>query len=416
MKLANIAFRNIKRNRRRSILSGIAIGIAAMTIVLLFAFEGGMMKDMKDIIINYMTGHIRIRDPEYDKYENLTPFHLGVPEYEKIVEKLGTIDNIETVAPRIQFPTGIYSEEEKTTFGGFGLGGDIDTEVELLSLDDYLASGGDFPKPGTREVALSSGLAEELGKKMGDDIVLFTKTRYMGSNGMRFKITGIIHFPINAYNKKFFLMPIDTVQTFLKMTEGNLVTEINIKVKNESKLKQTVSEINAMLKEIKLERTVTALSWLNIGFWPAIIQLADVAYGFIALFFFLIGTTVIINTTMMVIFERMKEIGTISAMGMSGGEIVRLFFLEAFFISVIASLIGVVIGTAIAAPMAIYGIDFSVFTESIDFQIPDRIYATLDFRSTIFVFFYSVAVASLVSIIPSRRAAKIQPVEALRAL
>jgi putative ABC transport system permease protein len=145
-------------------------------------------------------------------------------------------------------------------------------------------------------------------------------------------------------------------------------------------------------------------------------RLVDTMYNFVALFFFILGTTVIINTTMMVIFERLREIGTISALGMKPGEIVRLFFLEAFFISIIAAFAGVLLGTALTAVLSRTGVDLSRAMQGVSFEVSPVIRPRLALRSTVFVFFYSVAVASLASFLPSRRAARIQPVEALRSI
>jgi putative ABC transport system permease protein len=136
----------------------------------------------------------------------------------------------------------------------------------------------------------------------------------------------------------------------------------------------------------------------------------------IALVFFLLASTVIINTTMMVIFERMREIGTVAAMGMTPQEIVRLFFLEAFYIGAIAAFVGVVLGIAVTIPLSKTGIDLTQSMGGVDLEINPVIYPRLNIRSTVFVFFYSTAIASLASFIPSRRAAKIEPVEALRAV
>jgi putative ABC transport system permease protein len=146
------------------------------------------------------------------------------------------------------------------------------------------------------------------------------------------------------------------------------------------------------------------------------IRYAQNIYDIFALIFFLLASTVIVNTTMMVIYERMREIGTVAAMGMTPREIVRLFFLEAFYIGAIASFIGVLIGVAITIPLARTGINVGAITEGVDMELSSIIYPQLNIRSTVFVFLYATVIASLASFIPSRKAAKIEPVEALRAV
>jgi len=135
------------------------------------------------------------------------------------------------------------------------------------------------------------------------------------------------------------------------------------------------------------------------------------------LFFFLLGSTVIITTTMMVIYERMREIGTMAALGMKGSQIVKLFFLESFFIGAIASFIGVVIGSGIAIAMNVFKLmDWTKQLEGIDMAISGLMKPAWNIQTALIIFLYSTTIASVASFLPSRRAAKIQPVEALRAV
>ncbi len=103
MKLYEIAFRNILRNKRRSILSGIAIAASAMVIVMLVSLYAGLGDDLKNNVYNYLTGHIRMRHNEYDANEDLNPLHLGIDDYKAVLFGLNQLDDIEAVNPRIQF-------------------------------------------------------------------------------------------------------------------------------------------------------------------------------------------------------------------------------------------------------------------------------------------------------------------------
>jgi len=144
------------------------------------------------------------------------------------------------------------------------------------------------------------------------------------------------------------------------------------------------------------------------------IEMANTAYTIMAFIFFLLGSTVIINTTMMVIFERMREIGTLGALGMHGKELVGLFFLEGMFISIIGTFIGVLAGIGFTMILGKTGIDMTEAMQGLDFEISGMVYPKLSMGKTVFVFFYSVIIASLATLIPSRKASKIEPVEALR--
>jgi putative ABC transport system permease protein len=410
MKLAKIAFRNIRRNRRRSLLSGTAIVVATMAITFLFSYMAGFLGDYESNVVRYMTGHVRIRHIEYDEYEQLNPLHLSVADYEGVVRKLEAEDGVAAVVPRTRFFTAIYRNDQ--TFGGIGLGVDFEREEKMMSIAESLEQGR-LPHSGEREMLLSAGLARELDMKVGEKLTLLTKNKYMGMSGMTFLVTGIVHFQVAGFNESFFLMPIDTAARFLKM--DNEATEVLVRLEDSRQVDAFVQKTRLLLSNSGQDE-LSVQAWTKVGIIYGMIRYAQSIYDIFALIFFLLASTVIVNTTMMVIFERMREIGTVAAMGMTPREIVRLFFLEAFYIGAIASFIGVLIGVAITLPLSITGINVGGVMEGVSLEISSVIYPQLNIRSTVFVFFYATTIASLASFIPSRRAARIEPVEALRAV
>jgi putative ABC transport system permease protein len=410
MKLGRIAFRNIRRNRRRSLLSGTAIVVATMAITFLFSYMAGFLGDYESNVVRYMTGHVRIRHIEYDENEQLNPLHLSVANYEEVVRRLEAEDGVVAVVPRTRFFTAIYRNDQ--TFGGIGLGVDFEREKEMMSIEESLEQGR-LPRKGEREMLLSAGLAQELDLEEGEKLTLLTKNKYMGMSGMTFLVTGIVRFQVAGFNESFFLMPIDTAARFLKMDDE--ATEVLVMLKDPKQVDAFVEKTRVILSNSGWN-DLSVQAWTKVGIIYGMIRYAQNIYDIFALIFFLLASTVIVNTTMMVIYERMREIGTVAAMGMTPREIVRLFFLEAFYIGAIASFIGVLIGVAITLPLSKTGINVGGVMEGVSLEISSVLYPRLNIRSTVFVFFYSTAIASLASFIPSRRAAKIEPVEALRAV
>jgi putative ABC transport system permease protein len=376
--------------------------------VFMFSFLAGMKADLSGNIFKYVTGHLRIRHAEYDANEDLNPLHLGVEDAGGLLARLGAQEGIAAAVPRIRFFTAIYRNDR--TYNGAGLGVDFAREEPVTGLGASLTAGR-LPVMGSREILLSAGLAEEVGLEPGDKITLFTKNMYMGLSGMTFTVSGIVLLPVAGFNSSFFWLPLDTAQGFLKM--GDRVTEITVLLKKPQALEAGAAQVKALLAD---RPELAVKPWTAISGWFSWLSMASRIYNVIALFFFVLATTVIVNTTMMVIFERMREIGTVAAMGMTPRQIVRLFFLEAFFIGLIASLAGVGLGSGLTLVFARVGLDFSGALQGMDFEISPVLYPILSLGSAGLVFVYSVAVAGLASFIPSRRAARITPVEALRAL
>ncbi len=408
MKLTTIAARNIMRNKRRSILSIGAIAMAAMSIVFLFSFLEGMKNDLAGNLQTYYTGEIRVRHSNYGKYEYLTPLHLRIESYENILNIIERNGSVQTVSPRIRFPAGIYRNKE--IYRALGMGVDFQREKSYQDIESHIIKGR-LPEMGKKETLLGADLAREIGVTTGDKITILATTMRRGSNAVTLRITGIASFPVESFNKKYLLIPLDKAQKLLRM--GDSITEIIMKLKKGSSSIRVSEQLNTALRAAGREE-LEIKSWEEIPTSYSFIETASSMYNFIALFFFILASSVIINTTMMVIHERKREIGTIGAMGMTGGEIVRLFFIETVLLSTAGSLIGVILGIGVTLPLSVTGIHFGKAMEGVSMEISNSIYPALNLKSTALVFVYSVCMASLATLIPSIKAARVKPVEALR--
>ena len=94
MNLFTIAWRNVGRNLRRSLLSGAAIAVATMSIVLLFSILEGMKTDLENNLIDFYTGEVQLRNPEYGRYEHLNPLHLSVSDAEAVRSRVAGVDGL----------------------------------------------------------------------------------------------------------------------------------------------------------------------------------------------------------------------------------------------------------------------------------------------------------------------------------
>lgn len=406
-KLALTALKNISRNMRRSILSAVAIAVAAMSIVLLFALIQGMSNDMATNLKTYYSGAVRVRHNDFDTYERYNPIHLTV-DYQKVKPVIEEIEGIRAFTPRISFPANLYIEG--SNFAAMGVGADFESERDYHDIDSVLKAGR-LPEKGKNEMIMGAVLARDLNLEVGDEVTILSTTAARGTNAITLEIVGLAGFPVASLNASNFWAPLDRVQYFLRM-DGH-VQDVLIDTAEETDAKALAQRVDrALLDQTGVEYDVR--SWKELSEMYSFIELAELIYQFIGVFFFLLGSTVIINTTMMVIFERMREIGTLSALGMHGRELVSLFFLEGTFIAIVGSLVGVFLGVGITVFLSNVGINFTDAMQGVDMEISSILYPSLNVSLTIFIFFYSVIIASLATLIPSRKAAKIEPVEALR--
>lgn len=407
IKLPELAFRNIFRNLRRSILSGVAIAVASMSIVILFALVEGMQSDMAKNLTSYYTGQVRVRNAEFAKYERYNPLHLSI-DTNAVAAVAKEIPGVKSMTPRISFPASLYLNERN--HGVLGIGADFATEAAFIDFASLLREGR-LPAPGANEMLIGTALARDMKLAVGDKVTMLTSTAQRGTNAITLKIVGIAAFPVGAMNSKTIWMPLDRSQYLLRMDsqaqELLILTEKGFKEKTvASSLKQ------ALLDKLGLDTETKA--WTDLAELYNLLVMAKMVYYVIGMFFLLLGSTVIINTTMMVIFERMREIGTLSALGMQGKELTKLFLLEGAFISTVGAFIGTLIGFLIVLYFSKAGMDFTDVMSGIDMEISSVLYPKVNLLTTFLVWIYSIAVSTLATFIPSRRASKIQPVEALR--
>ena len=413
IKLYKIALRNIARNKRRSLLSGIAIAIAGAAIVFLFGFFAGMMNDMKFNLWTYMTGAVRVRNAEFDKYERLNPMHLAIPDYESLLTKIEADPAVAAVSPRINFPgrvpIGGIGSDEKINVMGMG----VDFSLER-SYQDYNITlvEGRLPEAGKTEAIIGLALAERLGIGLGGRFTVLSQSGSRGSNAFTLTVTGIMDYPIGGLGRTLVQMPLDMAQKYLWLP--GQVQEILMKVDESVANPAVVAE--QLSSKLRSDVPLSVMDYREMNGMASYLDLASRIYDVIGIIFFVLASTVIINTTIMVIFERMNEIGTLGAMGMTGRQLVRLFFLESLFISVTGALAGILVGIGVTAYFGAVG--FNGMAKALDgmddMGISTIIYPVLNFRSTVMVFIYSLAVSAVATWWPSRRAAKITPVEAFR--
>lgn len=417
MKYFQLAWRNIFRNRRRSILSMAAITVAALVITFMFALIAGMKKDMKDNFIHYYTGEVQIRTQQYADYEYLQPIHLAMRGVEEKLTTLEQVEQVKSAVPRLTVPAAVFQEDRR--IGLMGVGVDFDREEEYTNISENLLAG-EMPTmnasvsrsngPRVVPALVGPGLANRLGMELGDTFTILVRTATRGSNAMTFEITGLVEFPVATLMKTMFWAPLPAMQRLVQLPDGAI--EILVQLNDRTNAAEATRAIQAALAGGETELQIR--HWSNIETSYSLMQIADVAYGFIGLIFFLLASSVIVNTTMMVIFERKQEIGTLEAMGMRTGQLIKLFLTESFLMSVIGAALGTLIGVGISFLFQNIGIDFTEALQGVDFEMSGILYPQVRLGRSLFVFVFAVVVASITSYFPTRRITRIQPVDALR--
>lgn len=405
MNLLDVAWRNVQRNTRRSVLSGVAIAVASMTMVLMFALVGGITQDMAQNIQDWVTGTVRVRHPAYEEAQVLNPLHLNLTDSAALVARLEADPAVSAVVPRISFGAALHRNGRNHK--ALGLGVDLAREEGFLGLSG-LVTEGRLPEAGRQEALLGRSLAGELGLSLGDRFTLMTTTSQRSTNAMTFTVAGLADFKMPMYTSSLVLLPLDRVQRFLSLDDRSL--EILVKTQPGTDLGALTRRWNGAWGS----QTVEFRAWTEIPTTYSFVRFAETAYNFMGVLFFLLAASVIINTMMMVVFERRKEIGTLAALGMPPLRLIGLFLTEALLISGTGSLVGVLVGLAIGLPLQAIGIDFGAMMQGVDIEFSSILYPKVDFAVAAWTWILSMLVAGGASLIPSRLAAQVAPVVAMK--
>jgi putative ABC transport system permease protein len=432
MKTIKTAWRNMWRNRGRTIISATAIFVSSLVITLVMSFEAGFIGDMKGNITSNMTGDIRIMNAAYVKNERVSPLQFCLDDTDGLLGALAKDPFVASATPKTDFTVAIWRSGEQVPSRAIGI--DFATSRIVTRPANKIVDG-KIPAPGTNEILVPTGMAKELGLKPGSKFTAVSRTAVNGTNGKTFVVSGIISIADTDYSDRVFFMDWRLAGDFLRM-DGNAL-QVQVFLKNTNKENDALSSIRRtlaasgfnvdMAKDLLMHgaavqgSTVADGVRLDVRPWHEVSALfqfftmADLIYAIIGSIFYLLACTVTFNTTMMSVLERRKEIGTLGALGMEKGKIVLLFLTEGLLISALGALCGIGAGFAIVSTAGRIGFDVNAFGGgSVSGMGFSRIiYPSLSWNQYLFVFLLGIGISFIASYIPSRMAAGVEPADAL---
>jgi len=408
-----IALRNIFRNWRRSILSGLSIAVAVMIAIYMWSLIEGVMDNLFDNTIRMTSGHVRVLNTAYVEREKMLPLEANIQNYKPVERIAAANPDVTLTAGRIKF--GVLLDYKGNNKPVFGNGIIPELESRISRLNEKIVEGR-MIEPGKEEINIGAMLANDLGLKVGDTLTIVTQTAYGSIGAMNLKIAGVFSFGVVSFDKTTFFMPLDKAQQLLDM--GDAVTEIFVFIKDPDRAPEVAREININLDRV-YGGQYTTRTWHDVGFFWAYMRLAKGTYAAIYFLILFLASFTILNTMFMAVLERTKEIGMMKSLGMKDRQVMGVIILEALLIGAIASFVGAIWGSGVAYYLAVEGIDFSATFEHMgDFKFPvSSIYrAIFSFGIIFFGFCMGILFSIMAAIPPALRAAKMEPTEALREL
>lgn len=415
--LTKIACKNLSRHKLRTFISILAIAFSIIIVILARGFILGMIDSLYRDHIYFDSAHVKITAPEYQIEKRMLPLIYPVDGWqegnlEEMLADFEKLDSVEHVISRLKFGATVSHGGELISLNGWGVR--PEKELEFTNIEDYIAEGR-MIAAGSREIIMGRELLNELDRKVGDSVTILYKTAYSSLQGATFKIVGRIESGLQLLNETVFYLPLDTAQRLLYM-EGQL-TELLLAGENRDSADLILEQTEELIAQNGSAAKYEALSFRETSDLISYMDLAKNVYNAIYILLVSLAAIVVVNTMIMIVNERKREIGMMEALGLEKKNIIQLFLIEGAIMGFIGSFLGAVTGSFLLNYLAQRGIDFASAVSGFDANVlySSTIYPRSSFGNTVFSFLLGLIVITIATAIPARKAAKLEPTEAMEA-
>ena len=400
-----IAWRNIWRNPRRTAVILIAVVIGVWSMIFLGALMRGIIQGMIHNGIDTLTGHIQIHQ---DHYPSDPSIDNSIEDPAIIAKALDqTLPEGSHWVSRVRVNGIVSNARHNSSVTLVGI--DPDKEIAVSFIGSAVTEGRYLEDNDKNAILIGQALAKRFETGLGRKLILMTQDKTGQIASKAFRIAGIFQAEMEATEKAYVFVTRETAQTSLKM--GTAVSEISALLPSPDQAGQTARTLAAALEG----RQLTVRSWLEtLPLLQAYLQIYD---SFILIWFVVVFVAMgfgILNTTLMAVFERMREFGLLKALGMRPLRIVKGILMEALMILLVGLIIGNALGLLSCLALSVNGIDLSALAQGMEYAGMSRvIFPQVLAKDLLSANIVVLVLGILVCLYPAIKAARFTPVEAM---
>ena len=349
-----MAWNNLLRNRRRTLSTLAAIAIGVSMVVLTNGVTGGISANMSDALVNQIDGHLRIQHHDYKKYFITDQEKVLISDYRALATEVMKNPYVRAVMPRVMIGGLIGKDDKSTTF--FGFGSDLATLTTVLP--DYgknLVAGELLSADDPDGVLVGRALAKSLSLKLGDELVLLSKTVHGEDSNALVHVRGVVTFPPDELLEKSLIFT--SLETTLKnnlLDLGDGATQLVVRIDDINNVADVEGALNRQFETQGMPWRVTA--WYDNAVYSRVVGMFGGIGKLISIILVLMVGVVTSNALLMAFFERIRELGTLRAIGMRKLDIYRLLYTESALVGIVGALLGLMVGVALVLLGASIGI------------------------------------------------------------
>jgi putative ABC transport system permease protein len=398
-----MAFRNIFRQKRRTLFTGLSIVGGFSLAVIFIGWADGSYNNIILQFTNNRLGQVQIHEKTYLQRASL---YKTVNDVARLGGILDRTPGVVSWAPRV-YSAGLAADGERSA-GAEIIGLDPRREERTTHFDRKIIRGRDFSGDDARETLLGEGLAEVLKARLGDEIVLLSQGADGSLANDQFRLVGLVSTGDPMSDRVSLYLPLGTAQSFLVL--GDRVQEIAVTIDRLGRARSLAALIGREIENPRL--AVDPWQVFARSFYQA--MKADKAGMWVLLLVIVIIVAVsVLNTVLMSVLERRREYGLLKALGTKPRRIVRLVVLEVLIISALAMVIGAGLGLGVNIFLSRHGIKFASGL-TWGGMVFDTMKSEVNLRSFLIPAVTVIVCAFVVSLIPALKAARTEPAKTMR--
>lgn len=404
-KLWKIAVRDLLRNRRRTLLTLLAVVVAVGLMIFVSGFYQGVFDGSLAMGIDLQTSHLQVRAPSYDEDRVSVQWKDLLDAPQNLVNQIRAIPGVKAVTP-VLWASGLLLSGEETV--GVSINGIQPKDEILAPIQKSIVAGAMIQDDDRSGVLIGKVLADNLGLSVGQSVVLVANTANETTDQASFTIRGLFDTGVQQYDESTVYLPLAKAQAFTAV--GDRVSAIRV-------LLDRKEDADAFATTFR-SSGLTVLTWKDLN--SLLMQSITAGNAFTQILFLIvlgIVAVVVANTLLMSVFERTHEIGILSALGMKSREILSMFLLESGVLGVVGVLGGLLVGGVLVWYYSHAGINLGqdvIEAKASNMITYGRIlYTSFSVSQAAYLSVFSLLLILLVSLYPARIAARMQPVQAL---
>ncbi|MDY6792143.1 MAG: FtsX-like permease family protein [Thermodesulfobacteriota bacterium] len=413
IRIFKIALRNLMRYKRRTLLTSMLITLGLLMVILFSGLAGSFKEMMIGQITDSNLAQMQIHKKGYVSSIDTSPLNLTINQkgYKMIEKVLKKNPDVEAYSPRIKLSAMLSNFTETTNIRLNAIEPKKEIKVCPNVSERMKFSGTKMPdtllKPG--EIIIPEKLSQGLKIKIGDPVVLVANNKDGSVNGLNFTVAGIIESILGPQGKEGY-MHIKDAESLLRMEKPEVI-EIALRIKKFDQLDEVYPELKSALAKFKNKKGKAAFeihTWEKLSPFSNIANMIDIMTVSMKIIMIAIVLISILNVMMMSVYERVREIGTMSAIGTAPGKVMGLFLAEGLSLGLISTLAGNIVGILGIYMLNIYKIRYAFGRMDNLLLSPTISPSELVWVSTIVLL-----VSVCATLQPAYKASRMEPVDAL---